>query len=106
AALAAVPKNTPPPVRNKVEQCGGNACARCRKCIDWSYDGDMHDDYKLYHRDNKCNKILDKNCWHRRPDATCHYYSGCSHFYGYDSYHSHYYGGYHVCVCEKLYKRK
>ncbi len=90
-------------VQNKVEQCGGNACPRCGKCIDWSYNRDMYRDYKRYQRDNKCIELLDKNRWDRRPNATCSYYSYSSHAASYyDPYHYDYYDyGYYVCGCEK-----
>jgi hypothetical protein len=90
----------PPPVQNKVKQCGGNACPRCGKCIDWSYDGDLDRDYTLYQRDNKCNGILHKDRWERGKYATCRYHSYHSHsFFYYDPYHYDY-GYYSVCQCK------
>ena len=103
------------PVRNKVKQCGGTACPRCRKCMDWSYDGDLSGDYKRLQLDNKGDKILDEKYWHRSPDATCCFHAGFFHCFSYcHTYHSQfchyscssscYYCS--VCECEQLNNRK
>lgn len=71
-----------PSIQKKVTQCGGNACPRCGKCMDWWYKGDLDRDYKNYERDNKCDKILNENSWDRYRHATCSYSQGNSHHYG------------------------
>ena len=94
-----------PRPNRKAAQCGGNACPRCNKCIDWSYNGNLHDDYKRYQRDSTCDRITHKDNWFRDPSGTCTYYMGGSHVYcRYDSYHCHYAFKSYLCECDKSMK--
>ncbi len=58
-------------MQEKVKDCYGNACPRCRKCRDWYYAGNIKQDHQRWKRDYSCREIVDKSRWHSRPGATC-----------------------------------
>lgn len=92
-----------PRAGNRTAQCGGRACPQCHKCCDWSYDGDLHDDYKRLRRDSEYRNLVDESRWHRRPDAICTYYFGCSHAYAYSpSDHSYSAFSSSLCECDRV----
>ncbi|CAF1489043.1 unnamed protein product [Adineta steineri] len=50
--------------------CGGNICSKCKLCIDWSYYGNLTNDLEQL-RNRQSDNIVNKNRWHRHPNATC-----------------------------------
>lgn len=81
--------------RSRVEEihCGGHACARCGKCCDWQFEGDLQtwcwiQNYKNWNQAEKNQWNSNDYKFTKRRDATCFYqfssphYDHYIHFYG------------------------